>query len=366
MAANQPQRPNPNSTQLSDDEIQDLLHLLRRKEGTWVQWGERCHALQRSGQSPQSIFEATGFEPIQQNQVIVAAQVYAALLNQEVPESVRSHFQHRGSDVLYEFRILTQPERAAAATLAADKGIEADDAHEMAKAIKAYSRLSGPPNGFAEFSDHPGDAIAYHYWKLARQQSDLQNRSRLIAQGLRFAGSASARQMIEKLLTDFTVVKSRPAPTIPFYRMDSEEEIPRIIPVAGRLPMEATSFKGVPLIEEEGAFKIVKFAGTGAWVPLPGWQVVITAEDPVALLGNTSQLPIELTDDPEEVLILIDRSQRTWSADGYFLGEVDGQLQVFWSEEAVNTPILGKVVLVLKQKRILDEEFLKQPWQLDE
>ncbi|MEM9451493.1 MAG: RuBisCO accumulation factor 1 [Cyanobacteria bacterium P01_E01_bin.6] len=366
MSANSSQHSNPSPHPLSDDEIQALMKALRRKEGTWIHWGQRCQALQQTGQSPQQIFEGTGFEPIQQNQVIVASQVYAALLNQGTPESVRSHFQQRGSDVLYEFRILTQPERAVAATLVVEKGADIDDAREIAKAIKAYSRLSSSPNGFSDFDNQPGDAIAYHYWKLARQQSDLQNRSRLIAQGLRFAQSLSARQMIEKLLTDFTVVKARSAPTMPFYRMDTEEDIPRVVPVAGRLPLETPFFKEVPLIEEEGTFKVVKFAGTGAWVSLPGWQVVLTADDPVVVLGNTIHLPVELSGDPEEILMLIDRSQRDWNADSYFLGDVDGKIQVLWSEEPLNTPLLGRLVLALKPRRILDEEFLKQPWQLDE
>ena len=366
MSANSPHNPNSSSTQLSDAEIQELVQMLRRKEGTWVQWGQRCQALQQARYSPQHIFEETGFEPIQQNQVIVASQVYAALLSQNTSEAVRSHFQQRGSDILYEFRILTQAERAAAATLAVNKGIDTDEAHEMAKAIKAYSRLASSPNGFSDFDEHPGDAVAYHYWKLARQQSDLQNRSRLIAQGLRFAESATARQAIEKLLTDFTVVRSRPAPTIPFYRMNTEEEIPRVIPVAGRLPLETDAFKSVPMLEEQGIFKIVKFSGTGAWVPLPGWQVVLRAEDPVAILGNSNQLIVDLADDPEEVLILVDRAQRDWNADSYFLNDVDGQLQIQWSDEPLAHPLLGRVVLVLKPKRILDEEFIKQPWQLDE
>ncbi len=366
MSANLPHQPNQSSPQLSDADVQELVQLLRRKEGTWVQWGQRCQTLQQTGYSPQQIFEETGFEPIQQNQVIVASQVYGAVLNQDAPEEVRSHFQQRGSDILYEFRILTQPERGAAAILAYEKRIDADEAHEMAKAIKAYSRLSSPPNGFSAFADCPGDAVAYHYWKLARQQSDLQNRSRLIAQGLRFAESVTARHVIEKLLTDFTVVKSRPAPTLPFYRMNTEEEIPRVIPVAGRLPLDTASFKIVPFLGEEGAFKIVKFAGTGAWVPLPGWQVVLRAEDPVVILGNTNQLSVDLTGDPEEVLILIDRAQREWNDDGFFLVDVDGRLQVQWSEEQPNTPLLGRVILVLKPRRVLDEEFIKQPWQLDE
>ncbi len=366
MSAHPPQQTNPSAPQLSEAEAQELMQMLRRKEGTWIQWGQRCKMLQQTGYDPQQIFEETGFEPIQQNQVIVAAQVYGALESQGAPEEVRSHFQQKGSDVLYEFRILTQPERAAAATLAVQKGIDADEAHDVAKAIKTYSRLSSTPTGFAEFVEHPGDAIAYHYWKLARQQSDLQSRSRLIAKGLRFAESASSRQAIESLLTDFTVVKARPAPTVPFYRMDSEEEVPRIIPVAGRLPLDAASFKAVPLVEDEGAFKIVKFTGTGAWVPLPGWQVVRQAEDPVVLLGNTNQLPVEVSGDPEAILILADRADREWSADHYYLVDADDQLQIQWSEQPLNTQLLGRIILVLKPKRILDEEFLKQPWQLDE
>lgn len=366
MSANSPHPSNPSAAQLSEADAQALMQTLRRKEGTWIQWGQRCHRLQQAGYGPQQIFEETGFEPIQQNQVIVAAQVYGALENQNAPEDVRSHYQQRGSDVLYEFRILTQPERVAAATLAVQKGVDADEAHEVAKAIKTYSRFPSPPTGFTEFAEHPGDAIAYHYWKLARQQSDLVSRSRLIAQGLRFAESESARKAIESLLTDLTAVKSRPAPSIPFYRMDSEEEIPRVIPVAGQLPLGTSAFKAVPLVEDEGAFKIVKFSGTGAWVPLPGWQVVLRAEDPVVLLGNTTQLPIELSSDPEDILILVDRAEREWSADHYYLVDVNGKLQIQWSEEPLVDPLLGRIVLVLKPKRILDEDFLKQPWQLDE
>lgn len=366
MSANSPHPPNPSAAQLSEADAQALMQMLRRKEGTWIQWGQRCQRLQKAGYAPQQIFEETGFEPIQQNQVIVAAQVYGALENQDVPEDVRSHYQQRGSDILYEFRILTQPERVAAAILAVQKGVDADEVHDVAKAIKTYSRLSSPPTGFAEFAEHPGDAIAYHYWKLARQQSDLQARSRLIAQGLRFAESTTARKAIETLLTDFTVVKARPAPSMPFYRMDSEEEIPRIVPVAGRLPLDTASFKAVPMVEDEGTFKIVKFSGTGAWVPLPGWQVVLRAEDPVVLLGNTNQLPAEDAGDPEKVLILVDRSEREWNPGHYYLIDAEGQLQIQWSEEPFNTPLLGRVVLVLRPKRILDEEFLRQPWQLDE
>ena len=51
---------------------EELLRSLRQKEGTWVEWGKACQQLQKAGYNPQRIFEETGFEPIQQNQIIVA------------------------------------------------------------------------------------------------------------------------------------------------------------------------------------------------------------------------------------------------------------------------------------------------------
>ncbi|MGA9378954.1 MAG: RuBisCO accumulation factor 1, partial [Phormidium sp.] len=181
--------PNPNS-QPTDVDVDGLLLSLRRKEGSWVAWGQACQNLQKAGLSSQKIFEETGFEPIHQNQLIVAAQVYISMVNAGVSEQVRSHYEKIGSDSLYEFRILTQPERAAAATFTLTHQLNSEDAKEVAKAMKDFSRLRVPPAGF---SNHAGDAMAYHYWRLARQQSDLQERSRLIAKGLRFAHTDAAR-----------------------------------------------------------------------------------------------------------------------------------------------------------------------------
>lgn len=354
------------STSMSDSEVLALLQSLRRKEGVWVEWATACQRLQKEGYTPQQIFEETGFEPIQQNQIIVAGQVYNAIANGEGMDAVEHHFRQRGSDILYEFRILNQPGRVAAAQLSLDKGLDSDEAHELAKAVRDYTRLTAIPEGFAPLDQHPGDAIAYYYWKLARLQSDLQARSRLIAQGLRFAESASARSAIEKLLTDFTVFKSRPAPLMPIYRLDSEEELPRIVPVAGQLPLEVDAFKTVPIVEEEEPFRIVKFSGTGAWIPLPGWQTVLSAEDPVVVLAKTHQLPLPQTSATENVLVLIDRAQRQWNADSYFLVDTDAKLHVQWTDEPCSETILGRVVFMLKARRVLDEESIKDLWQFEE
>jgi hypothetical protein len=344
----------PKTPQDLDLDSESLLKALRRKEGNWVEWGQACQSLQKAGYNPQTIFEETGFEPVQQNQVIVGSQVYSSIVSVGVSDAVRSHFEQRGSDILYELRILAQTDRAAAASFILSKGLDADEARDIAKAIKDYSWVQNRPDGF---SDHPGDAVAYRFWKLARQTSELQARSRLIAQGLRFVESAEARKLIEQLLTDFTVTRDRPAPRLPIYRLESVEELPRVVPVAGQWPLSLPDFKAVPLTEEEGSFRMVKFSGSGAWVPLPGWQVVLSAEDPVGILAKTDQLPTPMPGPVEPILFLIDRAQRQWNADSYFVVENEGQLQLQWFDAEPQIPLLGRLVLLVRPKKVLDEDF---------
>ncbi|AFY43153.1 RuBisCO accumulation factor 1 [Nostoc sp. PCC 7107] len=356
-----PNAQNPDTT--GNDNAQELLRQLRQKQGNWVEWGIAIATLQKSGHNPQEIFEATGFEPIQQNQVMVGAQVYNSIEKFGASAATRSHYAIRGSDVLYELRLLTHEERAAAAELTFIHKVDLDGAREVAKAIKDYSWLRNLPDGF---SAHVGDAVAYQAWKLARQNSDLAERSRLIAKGLRFAHSDSARKQLEQLLVDFTVVPKRPAPLLPFYRFDSEDELPRILPVVGKYPLTPQDLQAVPLITASEPFQIVKFAGEQAWVPLPGWQVLLNAEDPVVVLANSDRLPNQPKNRQEEILIVIDRAQREWDASSYFVVEQNGELDIQWLETEPEISILGKVIVLVRPKRIFDEEVTKEPWLIDE
>jgi hypothetical protein len=340
-----------------------LIQSLRRKEGTWLEWGQKCQQLQQAGLTAQQIFEGTGFEPIQQNQIIVAAQVYASMESVGISDAVRSRFEKTGSDSLYALRILSQQERVAAAALIVEKGIDSEGSQEIAKALKDFSRLPSAPD---DFPDYPGDAVAYYFWRLAKQKSDLQERSRLIAQALKFARSDTARRQIEQLLTDFTVTKPTTAPRLPFYRIEAQSDVPRIIPVVGKFPLEVSDLKAVPLCEEEGKFNLVKFSGTGAWVAVPRWQVVMGAEDPVAMLIDSDRLPDPPDGPVEELLVLVDRAQRTWEEFSYFLVAPADQLEIQWFPTAPDTIIHGKVVLVMRPRKVLDEDYNKDPWQVDE
>lgn len=351
------------NSQLSEEEAQELLRSLLHKEGNWIDWGHGCQTLQKAGYSTHDIFESTGFQGSQQNQVIVAAQVYDSLEKAEVSDEVLSYCQQPHSDILYEFRILNQEQRAAAAKLAMDKRLDVDGAHEVARALKSFSRFAKVPEGF---NDYPGDSVAYMYWKQAREKKDIQARSRLIAKGLQFATSTTARKEIEKLLTDFTTVPTRKAPLLPVYRLEAEEELSRIVPVAGTMPISRQEVEAVPTITTNHPFGRVQLNQEVAVVPLPGWQAILKAKSPVAIFASSEQLQQSSIQTSEEVLVVVDRGLRDWNENSYFLIEQDNKLEVAWLEEPASVTILGQVVLVLRPKRILDESNITQPWQMDD
>ncbi|MEO0539414.1 MAG: RuBisCO accumulation factor 1 [Cyanobacteria bacterium P01_A01_bin.105] len=347
---------------LSDPDRDALLLKLRRKLGTWVDWAEACQTLQKSGLKPHEVFEETGFEAIHQNQIIVAWQVYQSMVAAGVNDGTRSHFTERGSDALYELRILSQAARAQAAEFLYQHGLESDQVPDIAKAIKEFSYRNTLPQGF---TDQVGDAVAYRYWQLARQQADMQARSRLIALGLRFAASDTARQSVEKLLTDFTVSSPVRTPSLPLYRLETDSDLPCLVPVAGALPLPTDAFNAVPVFTPEEPFGIVKFSGAGAYAPVPGWQVILVAEDPVAVIIAANQLPSGSTS-TENLLVVVDRAKRDWDASSYFIYDDDGQLGLNWFADSTTPPLLGRVLVMVRPKRILDEDYTRELWQIDE
>ena len=349
---------------LSPEETEQLLRSLLYKEGTWIDWGEACAKLQKAGYNSQDIFEQTGFQGSQQNLIIVAAQVYESLLKTGADGEVLKYFQGPRTDILYELRILTQEQRAGAAILVWDKNLDVDEAKDIAKAIQAFYRLSQVP---VEFTRTIGDAVAYQYWKQAKQKKDLSERARFIAKGLKFADSATARAAIESLLNDFTVTPTKSAPLLPLYRLETENELARIIPLVGTFPISRKDLVSVSSVVTEEPFRMVSAPGAGKLVPLPGWQAILKAIDPLGILCETQQLPSSLSGLSETVLVVVDRGVQTWDDQSYFLVDQEDGLEFVWfAEEPDNLELLAQVVLVLRPKRILDENNIIEPWQMDD
>ncbi|MBP0005507.1 MAG: hypothetical protein J7642_17630 [Cyanobacteria bacterium SBC] len=349
--------------ELSEDEILALLRSLRHKDGNWIAWGKACYQLHKAGYDPQNIFEETGFETAVQNQVIVAAQVYDSIVKEGVSDAVRAYCEGPRSDVLYEFRVLNQTQRAEAVELAWEKQLDIDSAHDVTRAVKAIDRLSKLPEGFTR---KPGDAVAYQCWRQARQKKDLAERTRPIARGLKFAQTAGARLQLETLLSEISAPPQRKAPLLPLYRVDEELELPRIVPVAGTLPLSASAVESVLQVESIEPFRVTTVASQTVCVPIPGWQAVLQAGDPVALFTHSADLPNAPEGSDEMMLVLVDRSDRQWNPNSYFLAETGNGLEIAWFPETPNADVLARVVVVLRPKRILDESNILQPWQMDD
>ncbi|MFZ9738962.1 MAG: RuBisCO accumulation factor 1 [Prochlorotrichaceae cyanobacterium] len=348
------------SPALDPETCQALLHCLRRKEQTWVDWGKACQQLQRSGYTSVRIFEETGLEPVQQNQVMVAAQVYESILPLGVEPSVQAYFQHRGSDLLYEFRSLTPPQRLKVATFAQQRQFDSEQARTLAKAYREFQQLQDPPPGF---SDHPGDALAYQYWRWARERSDLQDRSRLVAQGLQMVQSPEARQQLQSLLLDWAPQPQQVPPRWPFYRLNAEEGAPLILPLLGQLPVSRDPQLAAPLSPQvESGFSVYDLAA-GGYVAVPGWSVIQDCRFPAALLAQVADLPHLGTlsqdlglQETDAVLVIVDLEQRDWQVDRFFWVERSGQSVLEWlPQDPVGTlpdlTVCGQVVLVLRPPR---------------
>ncbi len=352
------------NNQISPQEKENLIRSLLQKEGCWVDWGKTCQQLQQAGVSRQEIFEETGLQNSQQNLVIVASQVYDSLVKSNAQEELLNYFRGPRSDVLYELRVLNQEERLEGATLAKDKQLDVDGAKEVAKAIKHFSYLAQPPAGF---TFQAGDAVAYQYWKLAKQKKTLPDKARLIAEGLKFAHSVTAREQIEKLLTDVANSQSsKPEPLLPIYRLESEFDLPRILPVAGTFPLKVDEISNIPILSLEEPFGMTEIEKPVKLVAIPSWQVILQAEKPVVMFCQSEDLPKTVSNKSESILAVVDLEAKEWNANNYFLVNDQGNCQFSWFANHPSIEILGRLLLILRPKKILDENNLSQPWQMDD
>jgi Rubisco Assembly chaperone C-terminal domain len=65
-------------------------------------------------------------------------------------------------------------------------------------------------------------------------------------------------------------------------------------------------------------------------------------------------------------MVVVDRAQREWDNQSYFVVDAEGDLDIQWYPEEPKDKILGRVLLVVRPKRIFDEEAIKELWSMDE
>jgi len=122
----------------------------------------------------------------------------------------------------------------------------------------------------------------------------------------------------------------------------------------------------VPKIAATGSFQIVRQNWEGGWVSFPGWGVLCKAEDPIAVIGERGNLPVKISNESPETIVILDRNVTEWNEFNYFAIDRDGQLAIEWFDSPPTVPILAQLVLVIHPKRPIDPDNPKDLWELED
>ena len=143
---------------------------------------------------------------------------------------------------------------------------------------------------------------------------------------------------------------------IPLSQNKPEDISPRMVPVAGMSPsitaeelLAPPSSAAPPLGMWQFDFSDPDGPQLGT-VVLPPSNAIQTAEDPVVMVAESTELGLSLRNDVEcEVLIVIDRGDKTFEDDKFFaFSAPDGSVIVRWFQELpAGYSVLGRVVIVI-------------------
>ncbi|XP_016488923.1 rubisco accumulation factor 1.2, chloroplastic [Nicotiana tabacum] len=316
------------------------LEVLANRLGLWYEYAPLIPSLTREGFTPSTLEEITGLTGVDQNRLVVAAQVRDSLVESAaLDEETLSYFESGGAELLYEIRLLSARQRADAATFLVKNGFDAKQAQDLARAIKDYPRRR-VEYGWDKFhGDSPGDCLAFMYFRLAQEYAaaaseDLRRSS--MEKALEVAESESARNLLVMELEGNEVAKESvkdDGVTVPLVRMKlgevAESTIVVVLPVCkaeGRdveveaAPWECGGVGDFGIVEAEKDWR--------RWVVLPGWQPIAGLErGGVAVSfksGNFLPWREKSKYKQEPVLVVADRGRtEVASEDGFYL-VVDG------------------------------------------
>ncbi|XP_014510931.1 rubisco accumulation factor 1.1, chloroplastic [Vigna radiata var. radiata] len=371
--------PEPLPSQYGNLDIAGRIDILADRLGLWYQYAPLISSLIREGFSPPTIEETTGISGVEQNRLIVAAQVRDSLVESNADPELLAAFDTGGAELLYELRLLSTSQRVAAALFLVENRCDGKAAKELARAMKDFPSRRGD-KGWESFDyTLPGDCLSFMYYRQAREhRNPSEQRTLALEQALRVAETERARNLVlEELersgeeqdeaedgegVTRVPVVRlrigevaeARSVVVLPVCAADEREVL--------EAPFECRS---------EGEFGVVVAEkGWGRWVALPGWDplvglgkggVVVSFADARVLPWKANRWYRE-----EAILVVADRSKREVGADdGFYLvnGYGDGKgLKVergFTLKEKGFTQSLGAVLLVVRPPKEEDDDQLR-------
>lgn len=326
--------PSPLPSQFGTLDIAGRIDILANRLGLWYEYAPLINSLIREGFSPPTIEETTGISGVEQNRLIVGAQVRDSLVHSKADPDLLAAFETGGAELLYEIRLLSASQRVAAARFLVENRCDGKAAQELARSMKDFPSRRGD-KGWARFDyTLPGDCLSFMYYRQSREhRNPSEQRTSALEQALRVAETEAARNMI------------------------LEREILEA-------PYESRS---------QGVFGVVVAEkGWGKWVVLPSWDpvvglgkggVVVSFPDARVLPWKVNRWYKE-----EPILVVADRSKKEVGADdGFYLVNADGEgLKVERGsglKEKGFTQSLGTVLLVVRPPKEENDELSDEDWE---
>ncbi|XP_050382676.1 rubisco accumulation factor 1.1, chloroplastic-like [Argentina anserina] len=363
------------------------LDILANRLGLWYEYAPLIPSLLQQGFTPPNIEEMTGINGVEQNRLVVAAQVRESLIHSNTDPEIVAEFDTGGSELLYEIRLLSVQQRAAAARFIVEKKLDSKGAGDLARATKDFPRRRGD-KGWESFDyTHPGDCLGFMYYRQAREyKNPSEARTAALEEALKVVGTEIARSVIVKELEgesggsgeeEGDVVAAVKVPVVRL-KLGEVAESTRVV----LLPVCKAEEKDKEVMEapwecaSEGDFGVVAAEkGWKRWVVLPGWEPVVglAKGGVVVSFSDARVLPWKVNRwyKEEPILVVADRSKKEVAADdGFYLAAVDGEGLGFKVErgsalkEAGVKESLGTVVLIVRPpKDDTENELAEEDWE---
>ncbi|KAJ0015222.1 hypothetical protein Pint_20419 [Pistacia integerrima] len=377
--------PSPLPPQFRNLDTASRLEVLANRLGLWFEYAPLIPTLYQEGFPPPSVEESTGISGVEQNRLVVAAQVRDSLVESNTDPEVLAFFDTGGAELLYEIRLLSASQRAAAARFLVENNCDAKGAQDLARAMKDFPRRRGEIAREKFNYVLPGDCLSFMYYRQSKEHKNpSEERTSFLELALQAAESDEAKKLIERELQgeieekDEKEVKIEDRVHVPVVRLKigevSEATSVVVLPVCRGEEKEKGISEAPFECRSEGEFGVVAAEkGWNRWVVLPGWEPVVGLGNGgvVVSFSDARVLPWRVNRwyKEEAILVVADRSRKAVEVDeGFYLVQLeDGELKVerglALKERGVEES-LGTVVLVVRPpKEEIDDQLSDDDWE---
>uniref|UniRef100_A0A7C9AB55 Rubisco accumulation factor 1 C-terminal domain-containing protein n=1 Tax=Opuntia streptacantha TaxID=393608 RepID=A0A7C9AB55_OPUST len=362
-----------------------IIDVLSNRLGLWYEYAPLISNLFRDGFNPPSIEELTGISGVEQNRLVVAAQVRESIAaSPDLDPDTLSFFETGGSELLYEIRLLSASQRVAAANYVVKNKLDGEKARDVARAIKDFPSRQLVP-GWNRFDyTKPGDCWAFTFFRQSREfPKNSEKRTAALTTALEVAETEEAKVAVKEEMEGKPErgeeKKDDGFSRVPVVRLQlgevAEATSVVVLPVCKAEEREDGLLRAPFECRAEGEFGVVvSDKGWDRWVVLPKWVPVagIGPGGVAVAFPNARALPwrVNRSYEKESLLVVVDRATKAVASDeGFYLvadnGGDEAAMKVMRGSTLKQrgvTESLGMVLIVVRPPRDEDDRLSDDDW----